>query len=196
MQRDRRVVSRDQLRRDDDIASRVTREPGVVWGADGAVALYRRTALESARMPRRGGGWEILDEDFGHTKEDVDLAWRLRLLGWTCRYEPKAVAWHARSGGDSGTTTLADGVRANMANPLPQRVLSWRNQRLMQLKNESAVDLARDLPWIAAREIASLGFMVVADPLRLVALYDFVRAAPHAIAKRRATGPDSPEKPR
>ncbi len=113
MHRDRRVVSRDQLRPGGGDG----RPAGDVWGADGPAPVYRRAALESARLPRRGGGPEVLDEDFFAQKEDADLAWRLRRLGWTCRYEPAALAWHARTGGDSGGQGLTAGIRANMANP-------------------------------------------------------------------------------
>jgi GT2 family glycosyltransferase len=62
--------------------------PGEVWGACAGAALYRRAAMDAV------GG---LDEAYGMYLEDVDLALRLRLAGWTCRYEP-AVARHAGAG--------------------------------------------------------------------------------------------------
>jgi GT2 family glycosyltransferase len=63
---------------------------GDAWGACAGAALYRRSALAGI------GGF---DEAYGMYLEDVDVALRLRLAGWTCRYEP-AVARHA--GGGSG----------------------------------------------------------------------------------------------
>ncbi len=130
--RDRRVVSRDQLLR----RPPEERLPGYVWGADGPAPVYRRRALLEVRVPRRGGGWEVLDEDFFAEKEDADLAWRLQRMGWRCRHQPALMAWHARSGGDSGADGLAAGARANMTNPAAVRIRAWRNQRLMQLKND------------------------------------------------------------
>ena len=63
-------------------------EPGEVFGACAGAALYRRgTVLEV-------GGF---DERYFAYLEDVDLALRLRLAGWCCRYEP-AVALHAGEG--------------------------------------------------------------------------------------------------
>jgi GT2 family glycosyltransferase len=59
-----------------------------VWGACAGAALYRTRAVAEV------GG---LDESYGMYLEDVDLALRLRLAGWTCRYEP-AVARHAGAG--------------------------------------------------------------------------------------------------
>jgi hypothetical protein len=62
--------------------------PGEVFGACAGAALYRRAAVISV------GGF---DESYFAYLEDVDLALRLRLVGWTCRYEP-AVAFHAGEG--------------------------------------------------------------------------------------------------
>jgi hypothetical protein len=68
--------------------------PGEVFGACAGAALYRQTAVTAA------GGF---DERFFAYLEDVDLALRLRLRGWTCAYEP-AVCWHAGEG-SSGQLT-------------------------------------------------------------------------------------------
>jgi hypothetical protein len=62
--------------------------PGEVFGACGGAALYRRSVVLDA------GGFH---EPYFAYLEDVDLALRLRLAGWTCRYEP-AVALHAAQG--------------------------------------------------------------------------------------------------
>ena len=183
LRRDRRVVSRDQLRRGAD----VRRPAGEVWGVDGPAPVFRRAALRGARLPRRGGGWEVLDEDFFAQKEDVDLAWRLRRLGWVCRYEPAALGWHARSGGDTSVAAgLAAGLRANLANPREARIRAWRNQRLTQCKNDEWPLVLRDLPWIARRELGQLALMLLADPWRLRAIPGFLRRWPMALRKRRA----------
>ncbi len=63
--------------------------PGEVFSACAAAALYRRTAVEAA------GGF---DERLGTYLEDVELGLRLRLAGWHCRWEPRAVARHAGGG--------------------------------------------------------------------------------------------------
>jgi GT2 family glycosyltransferase len=63
--------------------------PGDVFSACAGAALYRRSAVLAA------GGFE---ERFGTYLEDVDLGLRLRLAGWSCRWEPRAVARHAGGG--------------------------------------------------------------------------------------------------
>jgi GT2 family glycosyltransferase len=66
--------------------------PGEVFSACAGAALYRRAAVLAA------GGF---DERFGTYLEDVELGLRLRMAGWACRWEPRAVARHA-GGGSSG----------------------------------------------------------------------------------------------
>jgi len=63
--------------------------PGQVFGACGGAALYRRSAVREAGA---------FDERFFSYLEDVDLALRLRLGGWQCAYEPRAIARHAGGG--------------------------------------------------------------------------------------------------
>jgi GT2 family glycosyltransferase len=62
-----------------------------VFGAMGGAAAYRRTMLADVGL---------LDEVLFMYLEDVDLAFRARLRGWSCRYQPSAVVVHR--GGASG----------------------------------------------------------------------------------------------
>jgi GT2 family glycosyltransferase len=65
--------------------------PADVFGASGGAAAYRRALLEDVGL---------LDERFFMYLEDVDLAFRAQLRGWSCRYEPTARVLHL--GGASG----------------------------------------------------------------------------------------------
>jgi GT2 family glycosyltransferase len=181
MARDRRATSRGQAAPDDG----TSRVRGSVFGADGPAPVFRRAALLDARLPRPDGHWEVLDEDFFMYKEDVDLAWRLRLLGWSAWYEPAALAWHARTAPGARGTGWLGAARTTMEVPAWIRAISWRNQRLMQVKNDRPREFLRDLPWIAGREVASLAFLLVADPRRLAILPSLLRLMPRALRKRR-----------
>jgi GT2 family glycosyltransferase len=64
-----------------------------IFSACAAAALFNKQALVSA------GGF---DEDYFCYVEDVDLGFRLRLLGFRCLYEPKSIARHIGSGTSSG----------------------------------------------------------------------------------------------
>src|SRR4029453_5424828 len=66
-------------------------KPEDVFGPSGAAALYRMKALHDVAIEG-----QFFDEDFFAYREDADLAWRCRLLGWTSIYVPSAVARHRR----------------------------------------------------------------------------------------------------
>src|SRR5205807_9905362 len=64
-------------------------EPEYVFSVNGGAAMFRREALEDARE-----GDQYFDEAFVAYKEDLDLSWRCRRLGWRMRYVPSAVGYH------------------------------------------------------------------------------------------------------
>jgi GT2 family glycosyltransferase len=74
-------------------------EPGEVFSACAGAALYRRAAVLAA------GGF---DERLGMYLEDVELGLRLRLAGWSCAWEPRAVARHAGAGSSGGPGALIE----------------------------------------------------------------------------------------
>ena len=178
----RRIVSRGQGIPDDGRYD----EPGEVFGADGPAPIYRRAALDDARVPDDAGRLEVFDGSFFMYKEDVDLAWRLRLLGWRTRYEPAAVGWHARGTGAGGQTrTDLQIIRETRRNPMWIKRLSWRNQRLIQVKNDLPDAVFAALPAIAGRELRAMAWLLVVEPQRLGALVDTARMLPSALRKRR-----------
>ncbi len=182
--RDRHVSIRDHGGLDEADGPPPTGGP--IWGADGPAPLLRTVALRSAELPARGGGVEFLDEDFVMYKEDVDLAWRLRRLGWQAWYEPTALGWHARTSLASYGGSLRSTAAANAAHRPTVRRHSYRNQRLMQVKNDPFRDVLRDLPLLITRELAELAYLLVRDRSRLGALPGLIAALPWALRKRRA----------
>jgi len=103
--------------------------PGEVFGVDGAAPLYRREMLEDIKIAE-----QYFDESFFAHKEDVDLAWRARLFGWLCWYQPLAVAYHQRS--------FRPGQREEVAPNI--RVHANKNRYLLMIKNETASSWRRD----------------------------------------------------
>ncbi|NOZ29628.1 MAG: glycosyltransferase family 2 protein [Chloroflexi bacterium] len=82
--RNRGVWERDEGQYDEDRQ---------VFGGCGGAVAYRRDAWEEA------GGF---DEQFFMYLEDVDLAWRLRLLGWEALFAPEARVYHHLSATGGG----------------------------------------------------------------------------------------------
>ena len=155
-----------------------------VFGISGAALVGRRSALVEA-----AAGETLLDETFFMYKDDTDLSWRLRLLGWECWYVPSAVAYHGRTsrgGGRSYRSQPLAFLRAERRKPAYARAHSMKNQWLMLVKNEDVSNLARDLPFILARELLVLGYNAVLSPSTLAIVKDFGRALPAALRRRKA----------
>ena len=113
-----------------------------VSGISCACALYRRKCLEDIRL-----GDEYFDENYFAYYEDVDLAWRARIQGWKCLYEPKAIAYHRRRG------------KAIKDTPLFSRAMA--NLYLTYLKNESGIRLIFLCLFKIPHEIGRLFFRIV-----------------------------------
>lgn len=145
--------------------------PGEAFGADGAVALYRRAALEESALDG-----EVFDEDLVRWGADADLAWRVRALGWRCVYEPRALAFHIRA--------YSPSTRADM--PEADRRMQFRNRYLMIAKNDPWPSLVRDLPRIALYEVLALGHSLLRERHLLRGYWEAARLLPRMVHKRRA----------
>ena len=153
-----------------------------VFGVDGAAPLYRRTMLEDAREV----SGDYFDQDFFAYKEDVDLAWRARWLGWSTRYEPRAMAIHGRTF-QPGNRSVSPRIR----------FYSVRNRYLLLMKNECREGWRRDaLPilfydlqialYLLLRERGSLGALRAAFGLR-----EQMGRKHSALMARRRVSPDT-----
>jgi len=154
-----------------------------IFGVDGAAPIYRRAALQTIKICL-DGQCEYLDEDFYMYKEDVDLAWRLRLAGWQAYYEPRAMAWHARTAGDSAAVNYFGMIKERLKINKFAKYLSFKNQRLMQIKNEQPVLLFEHLLWFLPKEIASWIYVILFERYTWKAIRDLFRQAPRAWQKR------------
>jgi GT2 family glycosyltransferase len=142
-----------------------------VFGVSGAAPLYRRAMLEDIAVDG-----EIFDEIFFAYREDADLAWRSRLLGWEAVYTPLARASHRRR------------VRADNRREVPKEINRWsvRNRFLLRLKNQTASNLWRTLLPGLGRDLAVIGYVLAREHSSLPGLADVLRHAPTMLAKRRA----------
>jgi GT2 family glycosyltransferase len=122
-------------------AGRYEREEEIA-GTSGAAGFYRRAALDDARISTG-----YFDADFFLYREDADLAWRLRNLGWKCLYVPAAVAYHRRR-------NLPERRRAmtSLAN-----LHSVKNRFLLRVNNQSAGEAFATLVPTLARDALVLG---------------------------------------
>jgi len=141
-----------------------------VFGVSGAAALYKRAMIEDVSW-----NGQFFDESFFAYKEDVDVAWRARLFGWSAHYVPEAVARHERG--------WKEGERFDK--PLFLRRRSYINRYKMIIKNDDAGYLLRHSPRFLAYEAASLLYAVIRDPGLLPGWFELAKELPALWRQRR-----------
>lgn len=151
-----------------------------VFGVSGACPLYRREALEDAKIFD-----EYLDNDFFMYKEDVDLSWRFLLFGWKSIYFPAAVAYHGRGTGIEKRFFLKDIVRKRSKLSKFQKQYSFRNQLLMEAKNELFGSFLRGFFPIIFRKILTLIYITLREPFLWKWYFGYLKLLPKIRRKRR-----------
>ncbi len=142
---------------------------GEIFGPSGAAALYRRSALEDVAIDG-----QFFDEDFFAYREDADLAWRCRLMGWTSIYVPEAVALHRRR------------VTPERRGQLPALINyhSVKNRFLLRINNMTAELYRRDFWPVTFRDTAVIGYVFAREWRSIPALYYVIRHLPRLWRKR------------
>ncbi len=116
-----------------------------VFGGCGGGVAYRRTAWEAA------GGF---DERLFMYLEDVDLAWRLRLLGWQARFAPAARLYHHLSATGGGVLASYYTGRNTMwviAKDMPGPLIRRHFRRIIGAQWRVTLDALRAWRGAAAR---------------------------------------------
>lgn len=144
--------------------------PEYVFGATGAAALYRRRMIDDVSE-----AGEFFDRDFFAYREDADVAWRAQILGWTCIYSPRAVAWHVRSVLPSNRRSL----------PAVLNMHSVKNRFLLRIKNATALLYRRHGLAMTARDAAVIAACFVYEWTSLRGLWLALRYLPSSLRKRR-----------
>ncbi len=186
MLKNRRIINQDQGKKEDPNIKEEVKE---IFGPDGAAPIYRREALEDIKLPKnfkdRNELFEYFDEDFFMYKEDVDLAWRLRLAGWKSVYVPNCLAYHGRGAGDSAAKNYADILRERRKISGLAKFYSWKNQRLMQIKNETAGNFIKHFPYFVVKEACSwLYVLLFEEPYAIKSIRKLFQGIPLAKRKR------------
>jgi len=157
-------------------------KPGEIFGPSGAAALYRVQALKDVSF-----NGQCFDEDFFAYREDADLAWRCRLMGWTSIYVPDAVALHRRRVTPERRSQLSALINYH----------GVKNRFLLRLNNMTGSLYRRDFWRITIRDAAVIGWVLVREWSSFGALLYIVREFSRLWAKRqliqsrrRVTGPE------
>lgn len=136
-----------------------------VFSACGGSAVYRKDLYLSL------GG---LDEDFFCYMEDIDLGFRLQLIGCGCRYVPNAIAYHMGS--------ASTGTRSDFSVYHGHRNLVWT-----YLKNMPGGFFWLFLPLHLAVNLAALLIYTFRGQAKVIfrAKRDALRGIPRALSQRK-----------
>ena len=126
-----------------------------VFGVSGAAAMYRMSFIRDVSIDG-----QFLDEDFFTYREDADVAWRGRVLGWRGLYVPGAVAHHVRTVTPHGRRGLSEVTNRN----------SFKNRFLLRLKNEGIGLALRNAPFEVSRDLLAIGAVLTVERSSLPAV--------------------------
>lgn len=155
---------------------------GEVFGVSGACVLFRASALQDVRFED-----EFYDHDFFAYKEDVDIAWRMRHMGWVSRIIPRAVAYHYRGMYGKEASGLLAKVGNRRGKSSTRNYYSTRNHWLMLIKNMRFVNALLALPRLFIYEGLRFIYILFLEPSSLKACGDVLRLFPRMFEKRCAT---------
>lgn len=138
-----------------------------VFAPCAAAAMYRRDAWEDV------GGF---DEDFFCYFEDVDLAFRMRLMGYRCLFVPSAVAYHIGS-------ITSGGQQSDFSVYYGHRNLVWT-----YIKDMPGYAFWLFLPLHLAMNVITVGWFVAAGRWRIIlrAKWDALKGIKQVWRKRRS----------
>jgi GT2 family glycosyltransferase len=155
------------------------KQPGYIFGVNGAVGFYRRGMLEDIKIDS-----DYFDSDFRMFYEDLDIAWRAQNLGWKAYYVPEAVAYHVRGG------TVRQGL--GIDKPYARRYLSdelnsylVRNRHFSIIKNESSLSLLLHAPLIIIYDFLTCVYILLFNPALIKRLLGNLRCFKSVFIKRR-----------
>lgn len=167
-------------------------EPEAIFGVSGALPIYRRSALEHTKIPLFYKSsklytkettpklYEYFDNDFFAYKEDIDLAYRLQLFGYTSYLIPKAIAWHDR------TAASRDSIIKNRRNKSSFiNYHSYKNHLNFLVKNVPAPLIRSNFHKIFLYETGKFLYICLREFKTLTALNDFFATLPKMLKKRR-----------
>lgn len=132
-----------------------------VFGVSGAAALYKRDMILDVMV-----NGEFFDAHFFAYKEDVDVSWRSRLLGWKAYFVPQAVAFHKRGWAEN---------KKRQDIPLHIRQHSFINRYYMMLKNDTLKYFFLHFLHILLFEVASLIYFSVKERKMLWCYRRFIK---------------------
>lgn len=152
-----------------------------VFGVSGALPMFRRSALDAVTF----SDGTFFDESYQSYKEDVDLAYRLRIAGFDACVLLDSAAYHDRSA--AGLERLGDRVAAENKKKQSAWVKyhSYKNHLMTLYKNEYRKNFTLDFPWILWYECKKFIYFLIFDRSVLAGLGEIYHNRAHLKSKRK-----------
>lgn len=169
--------------------------PVEIFGVSGAAPMYRRRSLEEAALTVRqkqnknsrfqnnnllATKKEYFDPDFFCYKEDVDLAYRLRLAGWQAWLVPSAVGCHDRTAQAGSSTVKNRKQKSSFVN-----FHSYKNHLFFLIKNTSRQTLLKYGYKIFFYELKKFVYLFLFEQKTLKALKEMASKLSLMLQKRK-----------
>lgn len=140
-----------------------------VFGPCGGSGLYKREMLEKIKIMN-----EYFDKEFFTYYEDLDLAYRGRLLGYICRFAPASVVYHKVNASSRRISNL--GLTCGI-----------KNKAWMIIKDFPDKMLIKYLPFIITRQFISFVYYLVIKPNKAAtkARFEMIKKIPLMLKKRK-----------
>lgn len=157
-----------------------------IFGSSGALVLYRREALEDCLIKTKANPkGEYFDEDFFAYKEDVDLAWRARILGWSSMFINEASAYHVRTVSGSENVSIWDIIKTRKKQSAITKYYSYRNHLYLIIKNEFRSNFLADFWQIKWFELKKAIYVIIFETRNIKAWFEVLKNLPSLLAKRK-----------
>lgn len=185
----RRIINRGHGEKDEN-----QYKEGEIFSYEGACPVFLRQALDCSKNPKSSVHglripepleYEYLDEDFEWYADDIDLGWRMRILGWKSYFSPKVVAYHDRQTTKRLKKNRQDFIGIRKSIPARKKMLDFQNQRLSMVKNEYAPLFLNNIFHFIFREIQLLAYFLIFERGSLFGVAGFFRHLPKMIKKRK-----------
>jgi len=158
-----------------------------VFGFSGALIMFKREALDGIVLrDKYHAQGDYFDGSFFFYKEDVDLAWRLRLSGFRSLLIPEAIAHHLRTMSGAQKQSAVELAKNRKRQNALAKYYSYRNHLLVLLSDEFLSNLAIHAPrilWLEIRKFFYLAFFEIGN---LKAWAEVVSMLPEILAKRKS----------
>lgn len=151
-----------------------------IFGVEGAVPAFRKAALDDIRIEGH-----FADPDFFWYADDIDMAWRMALLGWDQIYLPTAVAHHDRQTTKSHRASILDFIKIRRTIPPFKRRLDYRNYIFTLIKNDYLVNIFYDIMPIIIRHAGLWAYFLVFEPFMILEIPRIIANLPIMIRRRR-----------